>query len=48
MRLTDFQKKWLDSRGGRNESDVLEDAEGLYVLMGDGQGGEKKVYIPKK
>jgi hypothetical protein len=41
------RKKWLDSRGGRIESDVKEDKGGEYVIMTDG-GADKKVYLPKK
>ena len=39
--------KWLDQHGGRTYSDVLLDENGEYVLMGDGEGGKYKVYIPK-
>ena len=33
---------WLNSRGGRDWSDLLEDENGEYVLMGK----DKKVYLP--
>lgn len=45
--LTIYQLAWLKSKGGRNSSDVEKDEKGLYILMGDGNGGLKKVYIPK-
>lgn len=38
--------KWLDSKGGRSFRDLLKDEVGEYVLMGDGYGGDKKVYLP--
>lgn len=37
---------WLNSRGGRDWSDLLKDEQGEYVLMGDGKDGQKKVYLP--
>lgn len=37
---------WLDRHGGLNALDVLLDTKGLHVLMGDGKGGDTKVYIP--
>ena len=46
IKVTREQVKWLNKHGGRNFSDVLEDELGLYVLMGDGKGGEKKYYMP--
>lgn len=46
IKLTHTQIHWLDSRGGRNASDVEQDEDGLYVLMGNGRGGEAKVYLP--
>lgn len=48
IKLSYFQKRWLDTRGGRNEDDVFSDKDGLFVLMGNGRGGEKKVYLPSK
>ena len=40
---------WLYSRGGRDEKDLMQDNGGKkYVLMGDGDGGLEKVYIPKE
>lgn len=38
--------KWLFSRGGRTAKDLLQDKKGLYVIMSDGWGGDKKIYIP--
>lgn len=43
--LTYEQKKWLNSRGGRNISDVREDKRGFYVMFGLKE--DQKVYIPK-
>lgn len=43
-----LQQAWLDSRGGRNESDILIDGQGEYIRMGDGDGGTRKVYIPNE
>jgi len=41
-------RQWLDSRGGRNEDDLLwDEKKGYYVLMGNGRGGETSVYLPK-
>lgn len=45
-KLTHKEIVWLRSRGDRRESDVFVDAEGgKYVMMGDGAGGEKPVYL---
>jgi len=47
--ITYKQKKWLDDHGGRTIGDlILGDPKGLYVLMGNGHGGDMKVYLPKK
>lgn len=46
--LTHNQKIWLDSRGGRTNYDVEIDKKGFYVLMGNGRGGEFRVYLPKE
>lgn len=47
MNITHKQKKWLDDRGGRNISDVLVNPDGtIYTLMGNGAGGDMKVYVP--
>ena len=40
-------KDWLYVRGGRDENDIKKDELGQYVLMGDGNKGLEKVYIPK-
>jgi len=45
--LKQYQIIWLYTRGGRNEGDVRTDENGFYVLMGDGAGGMKKVYLPE-
>lgn len=46
--VTEGERTWLRSRGDRRAEDVMEDAEGRkYVLMGDGERGLKKVYIPE-
>lgn len=46
--LSRLEKKWLDSRGGRNESDVLVDENGVrYILMTSGEKGKDiKVVVP--
>lgn len=46
MVITERQYRWLDSRGDRNENDVGENEEGLFVYMADGYGGDVKVYLP--
>jgi hypothetical protein len=46
IKLSYFQRTWLNTHGGRDEFDVMRDEEGIYVLMGNGRGGEKRVYIP--
>jgi hypothetical protein len=48
--LTHFEKLWLNSRGGRNASDVLVDEAGKkYVLMSSGKKGKDvAVYIPEE
>ena len=47
MNITYKQKKWLDDRGGRTLNDVLVNPDGtIYTLMGNGAGGDMKVYIP--
>ena len=46
MKLVGAREKWLDSRGGRTEEDVLTDSNGReYVLMGDGEGGKARIYL---
>lgn len=39
--------EWLDQHGGRDFNDLEKNYKGYYVLMGNGQGGDKKVYLPK-
>lgn len=40
--------KWLDSHGGRDQTDVECTSNGkLYVIMGDGHGGWNKIYLPE-
>jgi hypothetical protein len=46
VKISRKQLQWIDSRA-RNLSDVFVDHKGLYVYMGDGLGGEVKVYVPK-
>lgn len=49
MYLTYEQVKWLNSRGGRDFNDLVEDEDGrLFVYMTNGKGGEKKVYLPNQ
>ena len=39
--------EWLDQHGGRKrERDLLEDHNGLYVLMCNGHYGKEKIYLP--
>lgn len=40
--------QWLDSRGERDHEDICYDSLGKYVLMGDGQGSEEKIYLPEQ
>ncbi len=49
MILTPAQLLWLDSKGGRTQHDLLEDADGLYIVMydPDAYGNYAKVYMPK-
>jgi hypothetical protein len=42
------KEQWLESRGGRKLEDVFKDGEGEYVLMGDGDGRKRKVYLPQE
>lgn len=45
--ITYIEEMWLNSRGGRTESDVLVGEFGKYVLMSSGvKGKDIKVYIP--
>lgn len=45
--LTHKQRVWLDSRGGRNQNDVLIDSDNqLFVVMTDGFGNDIPVYLP--
>jgi hypothetical protein len=37
---------WLIIHGGRTYKDVMVDRNGKYVMMGDGNGGDEKVYLP--
>lgn len=43
--LSKKQCLWLDSRGGRNEADVLIDRNGMYVPMSS-PSGTIKIYVP--
>ena len=43
-----LKSKWLDSRGGRTEGDVLKDEKGEYILVGDGYGFHRRCYIPSE
>lgn len=47
INLTRKQTKWLDSRGGRNISDVELDEKGPFILMGSGDGKDIKIHLPK-
>ena len=47
MNITYKQKQWLDEHGGRRLADVHSNPDGtIYVLMGNGAGGDMKVYVP--
>jgi hypothetical protein len=49
IKLSRNEHLWLDQRGGRKMIDVLFDEEGRkYVLMSDGKGGERKIFMPVK
>ena len=39
---------WLSCHGDRTEKDLKKDEDGLFVLMGNGEGGTMKVYLPKE
>lgn len=47
IKLTYKQVWWLNSRGGRNTSDVQEDNEGLFCWFGGGGKALKRVPLPK-
>lgn len=40
------REKWLITRGGRGEKDVITDSRGDFVFMSD-RGFLTKVYLPK-
>ena len=46
--LTEEQKAWLTSRGGKTFKDVNRDRDGLFVLMSSPLdfAGKEKVYLP--
>lgn len=44
--LSYSQIKWLDSRGGRNNTDVLTDDKGYYIEMQGRNLTINKVYLP--
>lgn len=47
--LTNLEKKWLYSRGGRNESHCHLDPDSkVFIYMGLARGGNEKVYIPEE
>jgi hypothetical protein len=47
--LSVLEKWWLNSRGGRNGSDVFLDICGnKYIMMHDYRGEEKRVYLPNE
>lgn len=49
FQLNSNTRKWLIEHGGRNvDEDLRKDDKGLYVLMGNGYGGDTKVYLPKE
>lgn len=48
MNVTDYEKLWLNEHGGRTPDDLHVSPDGeKFVYMGDGNGGEKAVYLPK-
>lgn len=48
INLTWEQRAWLDQHGGRLISDARKDEKGIYTLMGNGRGGDIKVYLPSE
>ena len=46
LRKERIKELWLNTRGGRNTSDVEKDERGEYILTGDGSHGFKKTYLP--
>ena len=40
------QLRWLMAHGGRDETHVLDNEKGPYVLMGKAGGGVTEIYIP--
>jgi hypothetical protein len=48
MMYIDTPEKWLKSRGGRDESDVIEENGALFVLMTNGFGEMVPVYMPTR
>lgn len=46
--LTSKQKGWLDTKGGRDITDVKLDKNGMYIPMSNGNGQMIKLYLPKK
>lgn len=41
-----FKVLWLLSRGGRTEEELLVDEFGEYVMMNNGDHGNRKIYVP--
>jgi len=41
------KSEWLSQHGDRKFEDLKKDYKGYFVYMGDGNGGEKKIYLPK-
>lgn len=45
--LSYIQLKWLDSKGGRDNTDILVDEQGYYIEMQGRNLTINKVYLPK-
>lgn len=46
IELQEWERKWLDTRGGRCASDVGVDKKGKYVLMLTTSGESTPEYLP--
>jgi len=46
VKVTDLQRKWLFTQGGRYPMDVVERNSKLVVPMGDGKGGIELIELP--
>lgn len=46
IKVTELQRKYLVTQGGRTPADVIEKQGKLYIPMGDGKGGIELVDLP--